>query len=116
MQAFTKDMLSGSTNGKPIKVAATATLGTTIHTAVAGTSSIDEIYVYAFNSDTVIRTLTIEWGGATVPDQSIVQSLLPNTGLALIVPGLPLNNSLLVTAFADVANKVTISGWVHHIV
>ena len=35
--ATTKEPLSASTNGKHIKVAATATAGTTIHTAVTGT-------------------------------------------------------------------------------
>ena len=34
-----KSPLSGSTNGMPIKVVATATLGTTIHTAVSGTTA-----------------------------------------------------------------------------
>ena len=43
MATFTKTLLSGSTNGKAILVAATATPGTTIHTAVAGTSSLDEM-------------------------------------------------------------------------
>ena len=37
MATFTKKKLSGSTDGKPIAVAATATPGTLIHTAVTGT-------------------------------------------------------------------------------
>jgi hypothetical protein len=32
---FTKNILSGSTDGKAVKVAATATAGTTIHTGSA---------------------------------------------------------------------------------
>ncbi len=40
MATYSKVLLSGSTNGKQIKVAATATPGTTIHTAVTGTTSI----------------------------------------------------------------------------
>ena len=36
-------LLSGSTQGKGIKVVQTATAGTTIHTAVSGTSAIDQI-------------------------------------------------------------------------
>ena len=43
MATYSKQLLSGGTNGKNIKVAATATAGTTIHTAVAGTTDIDEI-------------------------------------------------------------------------
>ena len=46
MATYTKRLLSGSTNGRPIKVAATATPGTTIHTAVTGTTDFDEVWIY----------------------------------------------------------------------
>ena len=51
MATYSKQLLSGGTNGKNIKVAATATAGTTIHTANAGTTDIDEIWLYACNTD-----------------------------------------------------------------
>ena len=116
LQTVTKKLLSGSTNGKPIKVVATATLGTTIHTAVAGTSSMDEIWLYAFNSSAADVLLTVEWGGATVPDQNIVMTIPTKVGEILIIPGLLLQNGLLVTAFAASANVITISGYVNSIV
>lgn len=108
-----KRKLTGSTNGRGIKVAATATLGTTIHTAVAGTTAgtYDEIYLYAYNGHTTTVTLTIEFGGVTVPDDNIVITLASKTGLQLIVPGLILQNATVVTAFADVANVVSIFGF-----
>lgn len=115
-QIFTKNILSGSTNGKGIKVVATATLGTTIHTAVSGTSSFDEIWLYAYNSDTVTRTLTIEWGQATVPDGNIIVSIPNQSGRFLLVDGRLLNNSLVVTAFASAANVIIIDGFVNSIV
>lgn len=115
-QAFTKTLLSGSTNGKMIKVAATATLGTTIHTAVSGTSSMDEIWLYAVNSDTTNRKLTIEFGGATSPDNLIEVTIPAESGLVCVVPGLLLQNSLVVTAFAATANVVMIGGYVNRIV
>jgi len=71
MATFTKTLLSGSTNGKAILVAATATPGTTIHTAVAGTSSLDEIWLYAVNSSNSDVKLTIEWGETTAPNGNI---------------------------------------------
>ena len=112
-----KRKLSGSTDGKPIKVAAIATLGTTIHQAVAGTTAgtFDEIWLWAYNSDTVARQLTIEFGGASVPDQNIIVSLPSKSGLIPVVPGLILQDALYVTAFADAANVVTISGFVNAI-
>ena len=116
MATYSKLTLSGSTNGKPIKVVATGTLGTTIHTAVSGTSSFDEIWLYAYNGDTASRTLTIEFGGTTVPDQNIVLTIYSQSGLVLVVPGLLLQNSLVVTAFASATNVITISGYVNRIV
>lgn len=115
MATYTKKLLSGSTNGKGIKVAATSTLGTTIHTALSGTSNLQEIFLYAFNSSTSAVDLTIEWGEATVPDGNIVKSIPAKDGLYCVVPGLLLQNSLVVTAFASSANVVIIHGYVHEI-
>lgn len=117
MAIAVKRKLSGSTDGMPIKVVATATAGTTIHTAVAGTTAgtFDEIWLYAYNGHTTAVTLTIEYGGATVPDQNIVITLPSKSGLNLIVPGLILQNGLVVKAFASVANVITISGYVNSI-
>ena len=117
MATALKRKLSGSTSGMGIKVVATATLGTTIHTAVAGTTAgtFDEIWLYAYNGHTAAVTLTIEFGGATVPDQNIVVTIPFKAGLVLVVPGFILQNTLVVTAFASVANVVTLSGYVNTI-
>lgn len=113
--SFTKVFLTGSTNGKLIKVSATATPGTSIHTAIAGTSSIDEIWLWAVNSDTSDRKLTIEWGGTTSPDDIIEVVIPAESGLVLIVPGLVLQNSLVIRAFAETANVIMIGGYVNRI-
>ena len=117
MAIVVKRKLSGSTDGMPIKVVATATAGTTIHTAVAGTTAgtFDEIWLYAYNGHTAAVDLTIEYGGATVPDQNIIVTLEAKSGLQMIVPGLILQNGLVVKAFASVANVITLSGWVNSI-
>ena len=115
--AIYKRKLSGSTDGKPIKVVATATAGTTIHTAVAGTTAgtFDEIWLYAYNGHSSTVTLTIEFGGATVPDQNIVVTLASKSGLVPIIPGLILQNGMVIKAFASIANIVTLSGFVNTI-
>ena len=113
MATYTKVKLSGSTDGRMIKVAATATLGTTIHTAHA--TSLDEIWLYAVNSDTVDRKLTIEYGGATAPDNLIEVTIPAESGLILVCPGLILSNSLVVTAFAAAANVIMIGGYVNRV-
>jgi hypothetical protein len=115
MATVVKRKLSGSTDGKPIKVVATATAGTAVHTAVAGTTAgtFDEIWLWAFNSSAAAVLLTLEWGGVTVPDQNIVLSIPPQAGLILVVPGLILQNGMLVKAFAASANVITLSGFVN---
>ena len=112
-----KRKLSGSTDGKAIKVAASASTGTTIHTAVAGTTAgtFDEIWLWAYNGHTANVDLTIEFGGTSVPDQNIIVTLASKSGLIPIVPGLILQNGAVVTAFASSTNVVTISGFVNAI-
>ena len=116
MATFTKTLLSGSTQGKAIKVAATSTAGTTIHTAVSGTSSLDEVWLYAHNSSAASVKLTLEWGEATAPDGNIEINIgAEGTGLVLVAPGLLLQNSLVVKAFAGTANVITLTGYVNRI-
>lgn len=116
MATFSKQLLSGSTNGKAIKVVQTATAGTTIHTAVSGTASLDEIWLYAHNSSASTVKLTLEWGEATAPDGNIEINIgAEGTGLVLVAPGLLLQNSLVVKAFAGTANVVTLTGYVNRI-
>jgi len=111
--ALAKLNLSGSTNGRQIKVAATATLGTTIHTAHA--SALDELWLFAVNTDSVERKLTIEFGGVSSPDDLLEITLPPECGLVTIVPGIPLTGAVVVTAFASAANVVNVSGFVNRI-
>ncbi len=108
--------LSYSTDGTGIKVVATGTLGTNVHTATASTTTVwDEVWIYAYNGHTAAVDLTIEFGGATVPDQNIKVTIPYKQGLFLVVPGLLLQNAKVVTAFASVANVVVLSGFVNRI-
>ena len=112
-----KRKLSGNTDGKAIKVVATATAGTAIHTAVAGTTAgtFDEIWLWAFNSHTADVLLTLEWGGTTDPDNIIEVTIPYQSGLVPIIPGLILQNGMAVAAFAGTANVITILGYVNAI-
>lgn len=118
MPTYSKVKLSGSTSGRPIKVGAIVTPGTTIH-ATIGSASTDEIYLYANNTDTVTRTLTIEWGGVTSPDDLIVVGIAAQSGIFLVIPGLILvdtGSALTIRAFASVTNIINITGYVNRIV
>lgn len=118
MATFSKIPLSGSTDGRMIKVAATATAGTTIHTGSTTVSTIDEIWLYAVNSDTTDRKLTIEFGGTSAPDDLIEFTVKAENGLYLMVPGLIIKGNataLVVRAFAATANVISIGGYVNRI-
>ena len=122
MATYTKLSLqpTGGTTGtgRLIKVAATATAGTTIHTASSTATTIDELWLYAVNSDTTDRKLTIEWGGTNSPDDLIEQTITAESGLILVVPGLILQGNatpLVVRAFAATANVVMVGGYVNRI-
>ena len=87
----------------------------TVHTAAATTTAGlgDEVHVWAYNSDTQARTLTIEFGGTTSPDDHIKIDVPPLAGAIYVVPGLHLRNSLVVKAFASAANVVVLYGYVN---
>lgn len=120
MASFTKVKLSGGTNGRGIAVAATATLGTTIHATGTSSSILDEIWLYAANIHSSAVTLTVEFGGATTTSD-LIQVSVPATpsGLVLICPGLILSGTgsvaTTVTAFAGTASKIEIFGFVNRI-
>jgi len=115
MSAYSKRRLSGSVDGKQILIEETATPGTLIHTAVSGSVDMDEVWLYVTNNHTDAISLTLEFGGVTVPNDLIQLSVPSKTGLYLIIPGFILNNSQVVRAFADVADVACISGWVNRI-
>lgn len=115
MATFSKIALSGSTNGKQIKVGATSTPGTTIHTAGSGTTNYDEVWIYAMNNHTSSVNLTIEWGGTTSPDDLVQMSIPSKQGIYLVIPGWVIQNSLVVKAFAGTTNVISIGGWVNRI-
>lgn len=116
MATYSKIALSGASTGLPILVAATASTGTTIHTT--GTSGIDEIWLYAYNSSSASTYLTIQFGGTTSPNNDIKAVIPPLSGLTLMVPGLilaPSGSTLSVYAYAGTTNVLTISGYVNRI-
>ncbi len=112
---ITREILSGSTNGRAVKVAATATAGTLIHTSVASTTRVDEIWLWAINTDSTARKLTLEFGGVTAPDDLIELTIQPESGLVLVVQGLVLQNGLILRAFAATANVICLHGFVNRI-
>ena len=118
MATFSKIALSGSTDGKMVKVVATTTAGTTIHTGSSTATTFDEVWLYAVNSSASGVKLTIEWGSTASPDDLIEQTIPAESGLYLISPGLVLKGNatpLVVRAFAATTNVINIAGYVNRI-
>jgi hypothetical protein len=116
MATISRIPLSGSTDGRGIKVVATASSGTTIHTATSSTSDCDVITLYAYNSSASAVNLTLQWGGTTSVDDDIKLSIPATSGLTLVVPDMVLRNSLVVRAYAGTANVITLHGFANRVV
>lgn len=118
MATFSKTILSGSTDGRGIKVAATATAGTLIHTGSATATTLDEIWLYAVNTSATDVKLTVEWGGVSSPDDHIEYTVKAENGLYLIAAGLLIKGNataLIVRAFAATTNVIVVHGYVNRI-
>lgn len=119
MASYSKRLLSGSSQGRHIKVAATSSPGTTIHATGTSSSIYDELWLYAINTSASDVLLTIQFGGTTSPDDQIQLTVVSRNGLYVVVPGIPLTGTgsaaTTVRAFAATANVINISGYVNRI-
>jgi hypothetical protein len=119
MATYSKQLLSGSSQGQPITVTQTVSTGTTIHATGTASTIIDEVWLYANNTTTSPVLLTVQFGGTETVQHAKPITLSPQAGDVLIVAGLPLtgtgsaaNN---VYAFAATGTAITISGYVNRI-
>jgi len=121
MATFSKIALqpAGTTgDGLGILVAATATAGTAIHTASSTATTIDELWLYAYNNHSADILLTIEFGGVTAPKDVIKDTITTQDGLILVVAGLVIQGNAtpkVVRAFAATANQISLFGYVNRI-
>lgn len=112
---YKKRKLSGSADGRGIKVAATASPGTLIHAALPNVAANewDELWIWAVNTSAAAVKLTIQWGGTTSPDDDIEITIPAESGLTQVIPGLVLQNAKEARAFAATANVIVLHGYVN---
>ena len=119
MATYSKQLFSTSTDGRAIKVVATAIAsGTLIHTGQTSTTILEEVWLYAQNNHTADVAVRIGFGGATDPDDIIEYTVKTKGGLYLVVPGLLLKGNatpLTVVAAAGTTNVISLSGYVNRI-
>jgi hypothetical protein len=112
---YKKRSFSESDGGRGVKVAATATPGTLIHTALSSPASNewDELWLSAVNTSGTAVKLTVEWGGTTSPDDLVEITIPAESGFTEVIPGHVLNSGKAVRAFAGTADVVVIHGFVN---
>jgi len=111
---YKKRKLSASADGRGIKVVATASPGTLVHTALSNVAANewDEVWLRVVNTSTSAVKLTVEWGGTTADDQVEV-TIPPEGGFTEVIPGHVLQNGVEVRAFAATANALIVHGFVN---
>ena len=117
MLTVSKLPLSAGTNGGSLLVAATSTIGTTVHSVSTTVTDTDEIWIWAVNNHTADVVLTVEWTVATAAKN--IETTIPfNDGLYQVIPGLIVVGAagpLLITAFAGTTNIITLFGYVNRL-
>ena len=119
MATWSRQQLSGSSNGLPIPINASSSPGTTIHGVSTATTTKDAVYVWAFNMATTQSQVTAEMFG-TASNFAMTQILPALSGAYAIVPGDALTGGTAtgsssgntLTIFATASNRVSVFGYV----
>lgn len=115
-QDITKGVLSASSGGRRIKITATGTPGTTVHTVTTTVGTVEDVYLDVMNNHTAAVDVHVEWGGTTDPDDVIHYFGVPAE--SSMRGAIPLHRGSLVGAasppvikvWASVAGVITIGG------
>ena len=115
MATFTKNLLSQSASGESILIELSASPGRLLHTAVPTATGADEIWLYASNSSESDCILTLNWGTSGTRDTLARIVIQAYAGPILIIPGLVLNSSASIYAYASTLSAVNMVGYVNRI-
>lgn len=116
MATFTKVLLSGSTGGRNVKVAATSSPGTLIHTTGTSATIIDEITLTVINMSSAAATALVQNGGTTSTDDHIQMSLDPYEVRQLVICLCGTGAAgREVRVVGSSANIINVAGWVNRI-
>ncbi len=116
--AIVQRPLSASTDGLPIQLSATAGDGTTLHTMVTGTTTMDRVFMWATNSSTAAIEVNIEWGASTA---RLAEEVPAKTMGYPLVNGLPVwgrsgsVSATVIKGYASTSAVVNIFGYVNRV-
>lgn len=119
MATWSRQQLSGSSNGLPIPINATSSPGTTIHALSTATTSKDAVYVWVWNLATTQSQVTHEMF-TTGSNFQMVQTIPAQDGAYAMIPGIPLTGSTATGSttsntlyiFATASNRIAAFGYV----
>ena len=114
---FEKLNLSGGSDGTPIQITGTAEGSSNIiHTAVNVAGQKDEVWVFANNVETGGNAIGLTIFVDTDSDATRLIVGVPfRQGLIYVIPGFVYANGKVIKAYASVANKINVHGWVNRI-
>ena len=120
MATYTKQLLSESINGKAVNITATGTNTTTIHTTLASSSSIDEVWLYASNSTGADISFNLLFGGTDFTNDILFEGVIEAyAGNVLICPGLIAKGDgttgFSIYGNSSVASGINVFGYVNRI-
>jgi len=96
MPSYTPVIPSGSTSGRLINIANTST---TLHDSVAGSTHMDEVFVYVCNTSASAVKVTLEIEGTAAAN--IIEDTIPaESGFVLMLPGMRCNDTTDIDAKA----------------
>ena len=108
--------ISGSSNGRGIKITGTGTGdANTIHTATSTSGVIDEVWLYCYNSGGLEYVLSLCYGGTTDPDDIVKYTIPHQSGDILVLSGECFNGGVVIKAYAEEANYLVVKGFVNRI-
>ena len=113
MATISRNILSGSTNGRPLALAADSGTYTTVHTGPTTAADHIELFVYLSNISTSQEIVTIAIGGTADGDK--IKIKVPPESTVLALPGITIKgdggSGIAITAASTTAGKVNATGY-----
>lgn len=101
--------VSGSASPQGLLTTLTTTDATLLHQAPAEASRFDRIRIYAVNTDSVDRSVSVWWGGSIAPAAQIPMTIPSGAGAVLMIEDWPIERGLPIYAQAVTANTINIA-------
>ena len=115
MATISRNILSGSTNGRPLSLAIDSGTFTTVHTGPTTAADMIEAWVWISNISTSQEIVTIAIGGTADGDKMKIK--VPPESTVLALPGITIKgdggSGIAITAASTTANKCNATGYIN---